>query len=101
MSPLGCNLLHDEKILYIFVLGSYHFVIFMDKYGIHGNMAIKIDIRKAFDFLDWNFLLDVLEAFGFCLQFRDWILTLFSSTRFSILLNGKVHGYFSCSRGVR
>lgn len=24
-----------------------------------GNLAIKIDIRKAFDILDWNFLLEV------------------------------------------
>ena len=66
-----------------------------------GNMAMKIDIRKAFGTLDWNFILDVLEAFGFSFQFCDWILSLFSSARLSIMINGKIHEYFSYSRGVR
>lgn len=66
-----------------------------------GNLSMKIDIRKAFDTLDWNFILDVLEAFGFSFQFRDWILSLFLSARISILINGKITGYFPCSRGVR
>lgn len=30
-----------------------------------GNMALKIDIIKAFDTFDWNFLFDVLRKFGF------------------------------------
>lgn len=30
-----------------------------------GNLAIKIDIAKAFDTIDWNFLLKVLKSFGF------------------------------------
>ena len=63
-------------------------------------MVMKIDIRKAFDTMDLNFLLNVLEAFGFSLSFKDWILSLFSSSRLSIMINGKIQGYFSCSRGV-
>jgi len=30
-----------------------------------GNLAMKVDIAKAFDTLDWNFLLKVLKRFGF------------------------------------
>lgn len=30
-----------------------------------GNVAIKMDVTKAFDTLSWDFLLHVLEAFGF------------------------------------
>lgn len=33
-----------------------------------GNLAMKIDIKKAFDTLDWFFLLEVLDAFGFSLN---------------------------------
>lgn len=29
------------------------------------NLAIKFDIRRAFDTLEWPFLLDVLRALGF------------------------------------
>ena len=30
-----------------------------------GNVALKFDIRKAFDTLDWKFLLSVLSKFRF------------------------------------
>lgn len=38
-----------------------------------GNIAIKFDIRKAFDTLDWGFLLRVLTAFGFAQAFVTYI----------------------------
>lgn len=44
-----------------------------------GNVAIKVDITKAFDTLSWDFLFMVLEAFGFCQVFIGWIRVLLSS----------------------
>ena len=37
----------------------------LDKRQYGGNIALKVDIAKAFDTLDWNFLLEVLRKFGF------------------------------------
>ncbi|XP_057803482.1 uncharacterized protein LOC131018790 [Salvia miltiorrhiza] len=65
------------------------------------NMACKIDIRKAFDTLRWDFLLNVLKVMGFDVRFIDWIKIILTSARLSILYNGKLYGYFGCSRGVR
>ncbi|CAL9010028.1 unnamed protein product [Prunus brigantina] len=66
-----------------------------------GNVAIKFDIQKAFDTLDWGFILRVLTAFGFGEVFVLWIKELLGSAYLSILVNGSPSGYFSCSRGVR
>ena len=66
-----------------------------------GNMAMKIDIKKAFDSIEWDFMQAVLCSFGFSKKFIDWIWAIFESARLSILLNGGQHGYFSVSRGVR
>jgi hypothetical protein len=66
-----------------------------------GNLALKIDITKAFDTLDWSFLLKVLKAFGFNDTFCNWIKVILHSAFLSISINGKSHGYFNCSRGVR
>jgi len=66
-----------------------------------GNIALKIDITKAFDTLDWKFLLKVLNCFGFNSTFCKWIETILSSNTLSISINGAQHGYFHCSRGVR
>lgn len=37
----------------------------LDKKVFSGNMALKIDIRKAFDTMEWGFIDVVLAAFGF------------------------------------
>ncbi|XP_057803256.1 uncharacterized protein LOC131018559 [Salvia miltiorrhiza] len=65
------------------------------------NMACKIDIKKAFDTLRWDFLLKVLRVAGYADQFVQWISIILRSARLSILYNGQLHGYFECTRGVR
>ena len=66
-----------------------------------GNLVLKVDIRKAFYTLDWNFLLAVLSSWGFSDTFVGWINHILHSARLSILVNGSPEGYFGCSQGVR
>ncbi|CAI8584688.1 unnamed protein product [Vicia faba] len=66
-----------------------------------GNATLKLDITKAFDILSWDFLLKVLHKFGFNDKFCLWINNLFHSMHMSVNVNGALHGYFSCSCGVR
>lgn len=55
-------------------------------------MTLKIDIRKAFDTLEWDILLAILHSFGFSGKFCDWILSILESARISILINGSTQG---------
>ena len=66
-----------------------------------GSLALKIDITKAFDTLEWPFLLQVLRNFGFNTTFCNWIKVILKSVFLSILINGESDGYFNCTRGVR
>ncbi|MCH82389.1 RNA-directed DNA polymerase (Reverse transcriptase), partial [Trifolium medium] len=66
-----------------------------------GNLALEIDISKAFDTLEWSFLLKVLKCFGFNDLFCNWIHVILKSAFLSISINGKSEGYFNCTRGVR
>lgn len=66
----------------------------LDKNNFGGNLALKVDIRKAFDTLDWNFLLLLLQHFGFNTTFCNWISVILHSARLSILVNGKVVFFF-------
>jgi mannosylglycoprotein endo-beta-mannosidase len=66
-----------------------------------GNLILKIDVAKAFDTLEWSFLLKVLKVYGFNEKFCNWILVILKSAFLSISINGKSQGYFNCSRGVR
>ncbi|KAL2230765.1 UNVERIFIED_CONTAM: hypothetical protein Sindi_1670900 [Sesamum indicum] len=63
--------------------------------------ALKVDIRKAYDTVEWDFLLSVLQLFGFLEIFSRWVEECISSPSFSVGMNGKPHGYFAGARGLR
>ncbi|XP_074293262.1 uncharacterized protein LOC141620238 [Silene latifolia] len=62
---------------------------------------IKVDIRKAFDSLQWGFVKSMLSTLNFPTTFIDWIMGCISSSWFSIKLNGSVHGFFKEESGLR
>lgn len=62
---------------------------------------MMLDIRKAYDNVSWKFLLDLLAQLGFPLAMIGWIRECITTTTFSISLNGKLHGFFNCKRGLR
>jgi hypothetical protein len=43
------------------VILAYEAIILIDKQQYGGNVALKVDIKKTFDILDWNFLIAVLH----------------------------------------
>ncbi|GJS29411.1 hypothetical protein Tco_0490031 [Tanacetum coccineum] len=63
--------------------------------------AFKVDIQKAYDTVDWNFLRAVLIGFGFHHRMIGWIMECVTSTSFSISINGCLHGYFKGKCGLR
>jgi hypothetical protein len=71
------------------------------KKGRGGLMAVKIDVEKAFDRMEWGFLLYILTKLGFNSIWINWIQKCISSTSFSILINGSPFGPFTPSRGLR
>ncbi|KAK3183588.1 hypothetical protein Dsin_030874 [Dipteronia sinensis] len=72
VSPHQFGFIRDRHIEDCIALASECVNVMYKKcYG--GNLAMKIDIRKAFDTLDWSFLRRVLQAFGFSPVFIDWI----------------------------
>lgn len=65
------------------------------------SCMVKVDIRKAFDTVCWDFVLKVLEAQNFPPIFCAWIKECISSPRFSISINGELAGFFPGQQGLR
>ena len=65
------------------------------------KLALKVDLMKAFDMVDWGFLLDTLAAFQFPLKVINWIKACLTTHKFSISINGELAGFFSGKRGLR
>jgi hypothetical protein len=71
------------------------------KKGRGGLMAVKIDMEKAFDRMEWSFLLAILHKLGFSDIWINWIRVCITSTSFSVLINGSPFGLFTPARGLR
>ena len=62
---------------------------------------LNVDLRKAFDSIDWDFLQDMLSALQFPPRFIKWIMECVSTTSYSLSYNGSMHGFFKGKRGLR
>ncbi|KAL5705103.1 hypothetical protein ACHQM5_023447 [Ranunculus cassubicifolius] len=67
----------------------------------HKIFALKLDMKKAYDRIEWNFLADVIIRFGFSQWWVDRILFCVSSASFSVTLNGTQYGYITPTRDLR
>lgn len=62
---------------------------------------IKIDFKKAFDSIEWPFLIRVMEARGFPMRWINWMRAIWSSSTSKISINGEYSRSFTHKRGLR
>ena len=65
------------------------------------SFMIKIDLAKAFDRLEWNFIVSALARKGLQSHFINLIYACISTASFSVIINGQSYAKFRNSRGIR
>lgn len=65
------------------------------------EIALSIDAEKAFDRVEWDYLLYTLHKFGFGHKFISWLRLLYSTTLARVRTNSFYSPYFSLQRGTR
>ena len=70
------------------------------KTGIPGVLC-KLDVEKAYDHVNWCFLMYMLQRCGFSVKWRKWIMCCISIVKFSILINRSPLDFFRNTRGVK
>ncbi|XP_058726582.1 uncharacterized protein LOC131597939 [Vicia villosa] len=69
--------------------------------GNNAHLALKIDISKEYDRVDWSFLRGMLCRLGFAERWIHWMMTCVSSVNYSVLVNSDSIGPIQPGRGLR
>jgi hypothetical protein len=64
-------------------------------------ILLKLDITKAFDTVDWSFLLEILKKMGFSTRLLACICALLSTAPTRVLLNGTPGTRMANRHGLR
>ena len=59
------------------------------------------DFAKAFDTVNWDGLQRVLHARGFNHTWIEWMMSLLSTSKSAVLVNGSPETWINCKRGLR
>ncbi|GAU39464.1 hypothetical protein TSUD_158950 [Trifolium subterraneum] len=69
--------------------------------GKKGEAALKLDISKVYDRMDWMFLKDMMLKMGFSQKWIDWIMLCVETVDYSVIVNGQKVGPIVPGRGLR
>jgi hypothetical protein len=69
--------------------------------GRNTQMALKLDMSKAYDRVEWDFLRKIMHKLGFDERWIQLVMMCVCTTSYSILLNGEPTGYITPTRGIR
>ena len=64
-------------------------------------LAIKLNMEKSYDRIEWNYIFTTLEKIGFHRKFIEWIKSCITIVSFSILVNGIPGKQFKPMHGLR
>jgi len=101
------NIIHLDQCAYVEdrlisdALRTIDDVMWYTKMNKIPGCLVAIDFEKAFDSVNVEFLIMVLEAFNFGQTFIKWIRTFYNGAKSCVINNGFTSLYFDLQRGVR
>ncbi|XP_030941536.1 uncharacterized protein LOC115966441 [Quercus lobata] len=96
MGPIKASRLDDNVLMAYETLNTMH----SRKKGKKGSLALKLDINKAYDQVEWLFLQGIMEKMGFPALWIERVMSCVTTPSFSILVNGKPYAMIHPSRGL-
>lgn len=79
---------------------TLHYMKLKNK-GHEGDVALKLDISKAYDRVNWQYLRQMMLNMGFSLKWIRWIILCVTSVNYMISFNGSLVGPIIPRHGLR
>ena len=101
------NIIHSNQSGYVKnrnITDSIRSILDISEYLKRKNQSsilLSLDFQKAFDSLEWCFMLKALQVFKFGESFIKWIRLIYTDVTSCIINDGHTSGYFKIGRGVR
>lgn len=92
---IHCRLLVENVLLATELIHGYNWK------SISKRALLKIDLKKAFDWVKWGFVINLLKAMNFPNVFIALVHQCITTTSFSIAINGELCGYFPETQCLR
>lgn len=68
--------------------------------GKKGHMAVKLDISKAYNRVEWGFLQGIMLKIGLPDQWVNLAMEIVRTASHSTLINGEAKGFITPIRGI-
>lgn len=88
---IATSIIIAQEIIHSFNLKSWK----------HKAFLLKVDLAKAFDRIEWHFIISALKRQGFSDKFVTLVYSCISSTSMAVNINGSLTDYFIPQRGIR
>ena len=72
----------------------------LKKTGTTGEMALKLDMSKAYNRVEWACVDKIMEKLGFYSKWRNLMMQCISSITYAIHINGKPSDHIIPTRGL-
>jgi len=63
-------------------------------------MILKLDLKKVYHCVSWDFLHLILAQSGFSVTSSSWIMSCVTSASFEVLINGETLAFFNSEQGL-
>ena len=85
------------------IISAYECLHFMkrSRSKVNSHCALKLDMMKAYDRLEWTYLEAIMGKLGFALEWIKMVMGMVKLVSFAVLFNGEKLDQFKPSRGVR
>ena len=104
------NLISEHQSAFLFdrlisdnILVAFETLHYMQNHnkGKSGFMALKLDMSKAYDRVEWEYMERVMTKMGFHARWIQLMMMCITTASYLVLINGEPHGHITPTCGLR